>query len=135
MHSHILIPVALDHEEIARQKVEIARKMLNDGGRITLLTVVENIPSFVSELVGDFPKDHVTVRVKESLETVAGGASDIDTDVRSGKAGVVISAYAREKDVDLIVIGSHHPDASDYFLGSTASRVARRAPCSVYILR
>ena len=37
--------------------------------------------------------------------------------------------------VDLIVVGSHHPSAQDSFLGSTAARVARRAPCSVMILR
>lgn len=135
MHSHILIPVALDHEDIARQKIDIARKMLNDGGRITLLTVLENIPSFVAELVGDFPKDHVSVRVKDSLASVAAGASDISTAVETGKAGVVITQYAKSHDIDLIIVGSHHPEAEDYFLGSTAARVARRAPCSVYILR
>ncbi|NRA99284.1 MAG: universal stress protein [Rhodobacteraceae bacterium] len=135
MHSHILIPVALDHEDIARQKIDIARTMLNDGGKISLLTVLENIPGFVSELVGDFPKDHVTNHVRDSLASVAAGAGDISTDVRSGKAGVVITAYAKEIGADLIIVGSHHPEAEDYFLGSTAARVARRALCSVYILR
>ena len=40
-----------------------------------------------------------------------------------------------ETNADLIVINSHKPGVEDYFLGSTASRVVRRAPCSVLVLR
>ncbi|MCX8227744.1 MAG: universal stress protein, partial [Sulfitobacter sp.] len=53
----------------------------------------------------------------------------------TGKAGVRIPAVANEIGADLIIVGAHHPSAVDYFLGSTASRVARRATCSVYIVR
>jgi len=105
MSKSILIPVALDHEELVAGKIALARKLLEPGGRITLLTVLENIPSFV------------------------------DCEVRSGKPGVAIVEYARENGIDLIIVGAHHPTAGDYFLGSTAARVARRAECAVHILR
>lgn len=135
MHKHILIPVALDHESLAQQKIEIARHLLYEGGRITLLTVLEDVPGFVAEFADMQHPVHLSQRVKAKLDEVAGGASEVTTEVVKGKAGVQIARYANEHSVDLIIVASHHPSAQDYFLGSTASRVARRAPCSVYILR
>jgi nucleotide-binding universal stress UspA family protein len=135
MHAHILIPVALDHEPLVAPKIAVARRLLDGGGRITLLTVLEDVPGFVAEFVDMKPENHLTERVRARLEAAAGGAADVTTRVVKGKAGMRIAQYAREHDADLIIVGSHHPSAQDYFLGSTASRVARRAPCSVYILR
>ncbi len=135
MPQHILIPVALDHENVAPRKIAVARRLLDEGGRITLLTVLEDVPGFVAEFVDLKPVNHLSQRIKEKLDAVADGAPDIATDVITGKSGMSISNYAKEHAVDLIVVGSHKPGAQDYFLGSTAARVARRAPCSVYILR
>jgi universal stress protein F len=135
MAQHILIPVALDHEKLVSRKIDTARRLLDDGGRITLLTVLEDVPGFVAEYVDLKPANHLTSRIKARLDAAAEGAADITTHVASGKAGIKIAQFARDHGVDLIIVGSHHPGAQDYFLGSTASRVARRAPCSVYILR
>jgi universal stress protein F len=135
MHRHILIPVALDHEAVVPKKLSVARSLLSPGGRITLLTVLEDVPGFVSEFVTLKEANHLTQRIKEKLDAAAANAPDIATEVVNGKAGLRIADFARSNDVDLIIVGSHHPGAKDYFLGSTASRVARRAPCSVYILR
>lgn len=135
MHRHVLIPVALDHEGMVGRKIETARRLLAEDGRITLLTVLEEVPGFVSEFIDIKPVNHLSDRIRSRLDQVAAGADDVSTAVATGKAGVRIAQYAREHDVDLIVVGSHHPGAQDYFLGSTASRVARRAPCSVFILR
>ena len=135
MHNHILIPVALDHEQLIAGKIAAARHMLAEGGRITLLTVLENVPGYVAEFVTVKPENHLTARIKAKLDEVAAKEGGVETAVETGKAGVRIASYASENDVDLIIIGSHKPNAQDYFLGSTASRVARRAPCSVYIMR
>ncbi len=135
MYNHILIPVALDHEELVPGKIDVARRMLADSGRITLLTVLEDIPGFVSELVTQKQENHLTQKITGVLEKAAMGSDDIETKVVKGKPGVQIAAFARDAKVDLIVVGSHSPSTQDYFLGSTASRVARRAPCSVFILR
>lgn len=135
MPRHILIPVALDHEDLVPRKISVARRLLDDGGKITLLTVLENVPGFVAEFVDMKPENHLTQRIKSRLDQVADGAEDIETQVVTGKPGIQVAEFARANGVDLIVVGSHSPSAQDYFLGSTASRVARRAPCSVYILR
>lgn len=135
MHTHILIPVALDHEGLAPRKIAVARKLLAKGGHLTLLTVLEDVPGFVAEFVTVKSANHLSDKVRARLDAIADGADDIRTAVVTGKPGVKIAEFARANAVDLIVVASHSPSAQDYFLGSTAARVARRAPCSVYILR
>ena len=135
MHSNILIPVSLDHENVVDRKIDTARRLLLDGGRITLLTVLEDIPGFVSEFVTVKSENHLTTKIKEKLDKIADGAPDIATDIATGKPGVKIVEYAKDHGCDLIVVGDRSPSAKDIFLGSTAARVARRAPCPVYILR
>ena len=135
MPSSILIPVAIDHEALVEKKIALARTLMAPGGRITLLTVLENIPSFVSEMVTVKSENHLTDKIMSKLEAVAGSAEDIDCAVTTGKAGVQIVDYAKKNGIDLIVLGAHHPTAVDYFLGSTAARVTRRATCDVYVMR
>jgi universal stress protein F len=135
MYKNILIPVALDHENIIDQKLAAARRLMAEDGRITLLTVLENIPGFVSEFVDLKIDNHLTKKIGDRLKSVAGGDEAITCEVVTGKPGVEIARYAADKEMDLIIVGSHHPTAQDYFLGSTASRVVRRAGCSVLVLR
>lgn len=135
MYSNILIPVALDHEDLVQRKISAARRLMKDGGKITLLTVLESIPGFVNEFVTIKEENNLTQRVKSALETAAAGAEDIETHVASGKPGVQVAEFAKSNGIDLIIVGSHSPGAQGYALGSTAARVARRAPCSVFILR
>lgn len=131
----ILIPVAIEHEPLVGRKIATARKMLEPGGTITLLTVLEQIPGFAAEFVTVKSENHLKAKVMAGLETLAGGADDIRCRVTIGKPGVQINDVAREIGADLIIVGAHHPSAVDYFMGSTAARVARRAPCSVLIQR
>lgn len=135
MPKSILIPVAIDHESLVAEKIAFARLLLAPGGRITLLTVLEQITGFASEFVTVKSENHLTRRIMERLKSAAGDADDIECMVTTGKPGMRIATVAQEIGADLIIVGAHNPSTADYFLGSTASRVARRAPCSVYILR
>lgn len=135
MPNSILIPVALDHEPLVEAKIATARRLLETGGTITLLTVLEAIPGFTAEFVTVKSENHLTAKIMENLEKLANGATDIVCKVTTGKPGVRIVEFAGEIGTDLIIVGAHHPTAVEYFMGSTASRVARRAPCSVLIQR
>lgn len=135
MPKHILIPVALDHEDVLPKKLALAHQLLEEGGKITLLTVLENVPGFVAEFVTMKEENHLVTKVKDKLDKVAGTHADVETRVETGKAGVVIAQFAESHGADLVIVGSHKPGLQDYFLGSTAARVSRRAPCSVYIMR
>jgi len=58
------------------------------------------------------------------------------TDVRVGRPFAEIIAYAREKQVDLIVMGTHGRGAIAHaLLGSTTEKVVRKAPCAVLTVR
>ncbi|QIE43421.1 universal stress protein [Meridianimarinicoccus aquatilis] len=136
MMTSILIAVALDHEPILDRKIAHARHNLAPGGKITLITVLEQVSGFTAEFVTVKSENHLTDRIMSHLKSLAGNAPDIDCRVASGKAGVQIAAVATEIGADLIIVGAHNPlGALDYFLGSTAARVVRRAPCSVCVLR
>jgi nucleotide-binding universal stress UspA family protein len=57
-------------------------------------------------------------------------------DVRVGRAADGIAEFAREKTIDLIVMGTHgRRGLAHMFLGSVAERVVRTAPCPVLTVR
>ncbi|MEM8580684.1 MAG: universal stress protein [Pseudomonadota bacterium] len=134
MYEKILIPIDLDHEELVPSKLELARRLLAPGGRITLMAVLESVPGYVSEFVMDKLDNHLTDKVGGVLRSFADD-DDVDIHVCTGKPGVEISQYAEDAKAQLIIVGSHRPGIRDYFLGSTAARVVRRAPCSVLVAR
>lgn len=135
MVKSVLIPVALDHEPLVEKKIATARRIMDEGGQITLLTVLEQIPGFTQEFVTVKSENHLTTKVMENLERLAAGAPDITCKVETGKPGIKIVEFAQDNGIDLIIVAAHHPSAMDYFLGSTAARVARRATCSVLVER
>jgi nucleotide-binding universal stress UspA family protein len=55
---------------------------------------------------------------------------------RAGPAGEVVAQVARERDAELIVIGTHgHTGISRFLLGSVATAILRHAPCDVLVCR
>ena len=135
MYKNILIPVALDHGQLTSQSLDIARKLLANGGRITLLNVIEQIPTYVQQYLPEGQLAKNADEAATSLKAETGGVKDVHVAVVAGHAGTTITEFAQEHDMDLIVIASHRPGLQDYFLGSTAARVVRHAACAVHVLR
>jgi len=65
------------------------------------------------------------------------GATDAEQVVISSSRnpGHGILRFAREQDIDLIVVGSHGRHGIDVLLGSTANAVLHRAHCDVLAVR
>ncbi len=135
MYKNILIPVALDHGSDVSAMIQVARRLLSEDGKITLLSVVEEVPSYVVEYVSVKPEGKILDEVNTRLKAMTNDHSDLACAVVAGNPGVAIAKYAEEKEADLIVVQSHRPGLQEYFLGSTASRIARRASCAVFVLR
>lgn len=135
MYNKILVPVALDHDRDVAGAFAIARRLLAEGGRITALTVMEEIPSYATQYLPDGTLENRRIEAEKSLAAVVGDAEDVTPVVIHGHAARSIEEYAEDHAVDCIVIASHRPGMQDYFLGSTAARVVRHAPCSVHVLR
>lgn len=135
MYNHILIAVSLDHENDMVNALAIARKLRAEGGRITALHVIEDLPSYATQYV---PQESLTNFHKEignSLHHLLRDADDVVPAVITGHAGRSIVEHADAQEVDCIIIASHRPGLQDYFLGSTAGRVVRHANCAVHVLR
>lgn len=137
MYKSILVPVALGGEGVGRGLIEKARKLLSENGKIILVHVMEEIPSYVAASI---PREKLSGRRKQAMQKLDSLASSVrgvkvETDVRSGNAPNNILEAAEEWKSDLIIIGSHSPGLQDYFIGSTAARVVRHAQCSVLVSR
>lgn len=135
LYRSIVIPLALDHQSDPDQAIEIAERLRAEGGTITLVAVVEDIPDYVAEYASVHPAEHVKAELLARLKTIARGHPHLSAAILSGKPGVAIPDLAEETDADLIIVNSHRPGVEDYFLGATASRVVRRAHCTVMVLR
>jgi len=135
MYQNILMAVAPDHEGDVSGMIDRGRGLLAEDGQITLLSVVEQVPGYVAEYVTVKPEGKILNEVRARLEAITEGEPGLTVAVVSGNPGIAIPDFAEKCGADLILVASHRPGLQEYFLGSTASRVVRRAPCSVLVLR
>ena len=135
MYQHILVPIAPDHNPQTGEGMEIAQKLLADGGKITAVTVVEPMPGYVQAYLPNELAEKQRTDMVAQLKSHLGGVANAEAHVVTGHAGATIVDYAKEHDADCIVIASHKPGLEDFFLGSTAARVVRHAQCAVHVIR
>ena len=76
-------------------------------------------------------------RMTTFVEEHLGGLEPLPvTSVAIGRPFAEIIAYAREHDIDMIVMGTHGRGAiAHMLLGSTTEKVVRKAPCPVLTVR
>lgn len=136
MYTHIIVAVDLSHGEAGKGLLDKAIQLVDQGGTIRLLHVLEDVPSYIAaELPRDL-NDRREAEAKVELGLLSGGVSaSVESEVRTGAAAGQILQCAEDAGADLIMIASHRPGLSDYFIGSTAARVVRHAQCSVLISR
>ncbi len=95
------------------------------------LIAMEAVEEQIKQLHDDAMKSLATLP-KDDLVT----NKPIVREVLHGAPFVEIVRYAREKDIDLIVIGTHGRSGLKHvLLGSVAERVVRKAPCPVLTVR
>lgn len=137
MYKNILVPVVFEDKGDAkiRSAIAVAQQLADEGARITLLHVIEQMPGYVaSYLPADFTaqaRRAVEDQLDDIAATVPGGVGL----TVSGHSGRTILDWAEDNKVDLIVVASHRPGMQDLLLGSTAAQVVRHAKCGVHVLR
>ncbi len=137
MYARIIVAVDLDHLEQARALFARAASLVDGGGEIRLLHVLEEVPGYVAaELPSDLSERRRAEAVVE-LKAMIDPAQELRVthEVRHGAASGQILQAAEDSGADLIMIASHKPGLRDYFIGSTAARVIRHAQCSVLVER
>jgi len=90
--------------------------------------------------VGPTCEELVDISKKELEKFVAEHLADLKvplvTSVLAGRPFMEIIRYAREKDIGLLVIGTHgRSGLTHVLLGSVAEKVVRKAPCPVLTIR
>jgi nucleotide-binding universal stress UspA family protein len=134
---HILVPMDFSPsaEQALEQAVALARQF---QARITLLHAI-HLP--VSTEVGlTAYLSEMEVSAQRGMETYQKRVADAGVQVESlvlvGIPFRQIIETAADKDVDLIVMGTHgRTGVQHWILGSVAERVARLAPCPVLVAR
>jgi nucleotide-binding universal stress UspA family protein len=136
MYRKIIVAVeigALANGEMTFRK---AASLLDSGGEIILLNVVEDIPTYLGV---DIPVDLVENAAKDAEEKLQGlivsTGIPARVEISHGRPASGILASAEANTADLVILSSHMPDFSNYFIGATADRVVRHAKCSVLVDR
>lgn len=137
MYNNILVAIEPTHAEKHEQALIMAMQLATDNNsEITAITVVEPMPSHFTATEESHQKGVAAgKKAMAELRNFVGPLSEIKTVIQHGAAASSILDYAKEKHIDCIVIASHKPGLRDYFLGATAARVVRHAPCCVHVLR
>ena len=124
--------------------IDLAKKY---GATFHLLHVYQDAGHIAEfELSSDTKSDYIRVAHlmgKEMEKRLEALCEEISAELGSckrlmvrGKAHTEIIRYAKESEIDLIVMASHGLSGLEHVLfGSTAERVARECPCNVLIIK
>jgi nucleotide-binding universal stress UspA family protein len=115
------------------------------GAELFLLHVVQDLALFIPEAVSVAPPavppiEQMTAAVREELDRLVRdndlGRLTVHCDVREGTPFYEIIQYAKEANIDLIIMGTHgRSGLAHVLLGSVSERVVRKAPCPVLTVR
>jgi universal stress protein A len=135
----ILVPI--DFSKISQKALEYAVPLAKQfEAKITLLHAIEPRPypmdlTYVPMGEG-FPIKPLEKELNKLAKNTIEPQLSKEVIVRVGTAFEVITNVARDCKADLIVITTHgHTGLKHVFMGSTAERVVRHAPCPVFVVR
>jgi nucleotide-binding universal stress UspA family protein len=140
------IVCAADLTTASQATLDLALSLAAENlARVTLLHVVEGLLGESGrELYRPVPdaarlRSGLVERARQQLAEAGRPAHsfcDVDERVETGKAWQEILRVAEETGADLVVLGAHvQGGLGRLFLGSTADRVVRQAPCPVLVVR
>jgi nucleotide-binding universal stress UspA family protein len=140
----ILVPTAFStHSQNAlRYAAALAEKF---SARICLLHVVQDLAVFIPDMITVAPPilpapEQMTSAVRDAFDRLVTENNlehlAVDREVREGNPFAEIVRFAREQNMDLIVMGTHgHTGLAHMLLGSVTEKVVRKAPCPVLTVR
>jgi universal stress protein F len=136
MYKRIIVTIDMARQQRGETLLRRAAELVDDTGEIVVVNVVETVPRYVA---ADLPADFALDAIRDAQERLAALCRRLQipalVDVRAGQAAAAILSAAAEHGADLIIVGSHVPDVSNYFFGATADRLVRHALCSVLVDR
>ena len=141
MYQKILVPVDLSDKHSWRKALPTAITLCESyDASLIVMTVIPDIgmPMIGQYLPQDFSsrvKQQVAGHLKAFVQAQIPPGIEVQQHIAAGKIYEKIVNTAAKIDVDLIIMGSHHPELKDYLLGPNAARVVRHAKTSVMVVR
>ena len=142
MVASVLLAVDVEHPESLTKPLAMTQRLFR-GDQISL-DILYVLPPFGMSIVGAFFPEDFEAKALETAKTrlvdlmAASNTSELPMPTLHVAHGVVyeeIIAASERLGTDLIIVGAHRPQASDYLLGPNAARIARHAQASVLVLR
>lgn len=137
---------ATDFSDLARTAQDYACEFAQRfGAELHVLHVLQDVMLMIPEPGSAFalPQNYMLdlkQAAEETLKTIPPAdwcqGKKVVRATRMGAAFVEIVRYAREQNIDLLIIGTHGRSGLKHvLLGSVAERVVRKAPCAVLTVR
>lgn len=131
MYKNILVPIKLTHAPKSGGLMEKAIAVARDNdAKLNVVTVVPEIADNLKVL-----PEHSLPELQKFVDRFDTAGIDVSVSFKTGTSHRAIPRAADEMDCDLIVMNSHNPRISDYFIGSTAGHVVMHASCDVLVVR
>lgn len=136
------ILVGLDGSKGAHKALDAALQLAAEqGAELLAVSVEERLPHYAA-MVGEVEEakrqanDYFGRVQREAYDRAKQAGIELRAVTLAGHAAQRIVEYANAEKVDLLVLGhSGHTGVWGQFLGTTADKIVRHAPCSVLIVR
>ncbi len=134
--TNILVPVSgiSADEESLRLAMQIARQ---DKARVMAIHVIEvqrNLP-VDAETTGQLERGEKILADAEQLAKTFKGSLEVEL-LQARSAGAALVNEARERRIDLIILGAPYRNPlGEFVLGTTTQYLLKHAPCRVWLCR
>jgi universal stress protein A len=137
----ILCPI--DHSDCSKEALKYAVSLaMKDEAKLLLLHVIdirsfnEGLDAMTKQMPDEETLEQLRVKLIDCIPEEIRDDMDIEAIVVQGIPFAEIISTAKEKEIDMIVIGSHgRTGLSHMMLGSVSEKVVRKAPCPVLTVR
>ncbi|WP_160847481.1 universal stress protein [Pontibacillus yanchengensis] len=135
--------VAYDGSELSRKALEQAMYQKHDDApmEVHIVTVVSPNGPYTNPGLYQSIENSLMEKAKAELDSIVEEIQDIynvtiKIEVLTGNPGNNIAKYAKEHDIEMIIIGSRGlGNVRGFFLGSVSHRVVQQADCQVMIVK
>ncbi len=141
MFNKILVALDIADKSGVKSVTEKANSMAEaTGAEVHTISIV---PDFGTSMVGSFfnesHKEDAMHKLGEEVQAYVSEHFSTKISVRphivAGSVYDEIMRAASKLECDLIIMGAHRPELSDYLLGPNAARVVRHSKASVLVVR
>ncbi|MHC4321702.1 MAG: universal stress protein [Planctomycetota bacterium] len=137
----ILCPI--DHSDCSKEALKYAVTFaMKDEAKLYLLHVIdirsfnEGLDAMSTQIPDEETLEQLRVKLLDCIPEEIRDDMDVEAIVIQGIPFVEIISTAKEKEIDMIVIGSHgRTGIKHMMLGSVSEKVVRKAPCPVLTVR